>query len=404
MRKIPKSEFLISNYFQNLCFGIGHFFRNLKLGISNCAIIFFMLFAISYPYGIEPPTNVVARDNPNDAGGKIIITWHLSVSDGLIDGYRIVRQVTSEPASLTEIGFIGKGRNSYTDEDTKDGTKYAYQVISVKDTMESASTWSNPVSSWQQWFNTDRIAVIIFTIIFTVLIVLFINKAKRGANLFVRKIAGLLAVDEAVGRATEMGKPILYVPGLTSITDVATIAAMNILSEVAKKIAQYDSNLVVPNSDPITYTVAREVVKEAYSQAGRPDSFKPDSVYFVTDSQFAYAAAVGGIMTREKPATNFFMGYFFAEALILAETGASTGAVQIAGTDSVMQLPFFIVACDYTLIGEELYAASAYLSREPLLLGGLIGQDWGKAVIVIILIIVTIVGLLTNLQVLRIFQ
>jgi hypothetical protein len=68
-----------------------------------------------------------------------------------------------------------------------------------------------------------------------------------------------------------------------------------------------------------------------------------------------------------------------------------------------MQLPFFITACDYTLMGEELYAASAYLSREPLLLGGLIGQDWGKAIIVIILVIVTILGLLTNLQVLRIF-
>jgi hypothetical protein len=97
------------------------------------------------------------------------------------------------------------------------------------------------------------------------------------------------------------------------------------------------------------------------------------------------------------------MGYFYAEALILAETGASTGAVQIAGTDSVMQLPFFITACDYTLMGEELYAASAYLSREPLLLGGLIGQDWGKVVIVVILVALTIIGLLTNLQVLRLF-
>ena len=60
------------------------------------------------------------------------------------------------------------------------------------------------------------------------------------------------------------------------------------------------------------------------------------------------------------------------------ETGASTGAIQIAGTDSDHQLPFFVTTCDYTLIGEELYAASAYLSREPVQVGTLLGQDVGK--------------------------
>lgn len=362
----------------------------------------FNLLILTSIYAIEPPRNVVARDNPNDGGGSILIQWRISPSDSILDGYRILRQQQGS-TEISEVGFIGRGRYSFTDEVTTDKTKYIYQIVAVKDTFEVASTWSNPANSRPQWFDTNRISVVVFTVLFIFLIIFFIEHAKKGANLFVRKIPGLAAVDEAVGRATEMGKPILYVPGLTSIADVATIAAMNILGEIAKKVARYDSNLIVPNTDPIVYTVAREVVKEAYTQAGRPDAFKPDSVYFVTDSQFAYAAAVDGIMTREKPAANFFMGYFYAEALILAETGASTGAVQIAGTDSVMQLPFFITACDYTLMGEELYAASAYLSREPLLLGGLIGQDWGKAIIVIILVIVTILGLLTNLQVLRIF-
>jgi hypothetical protein len=84
------------------------------------------------------------------------------------------------------------------------------------------------------------------------------------------------------------------------------------------------------------------------------------------------------------------MGYYAAEALLLAETGAATGAIQIAGTDSTNQLPFFITACDYTLIGEELYAASAYLSREPLLLGSLKGQDVGKALVMILIIVQTL--------------
>jgi hypothetical protein len=86
-------------------------------------------------------------------------------------------------------------------------------------------------------------------------------------------------------------------------------------------------------------------------------------------------------MLRRKPAANFFMGSYFAESLLLTETGASTGAIQIAGTDSDHQLPFFVTTCDYTLIGEELYAASAYLSKEPIQIGTLRGQDIGKAFI-----------------------
>jgi hypothetical protein len=103
----------------------------------------------------------------------------------------------------------------------------------------------------------------------------------------------------------------------------------------------------------------------------------------MTNQQFAYVGGVNGIMLRDKPATNFYMGKFYAESLILAETGAVSGSIQISGTDEVTQIPFFVVACDYTLIGEELYAASAYLGREPVLLGSLKAQDWGKALVII---------------------
>jgi len=84
------------------------------------------------------------------------------------------------------------------------------------------------------------------------------------------------------------------------------------------------------------------------------------------------------------------MGSYFAEALLLTETGASTGAIQIAGTDSDHQLPFFVTTCDYTLIGEELYAASAYLSREPIQVGTLRGQDIGKGIVMGLLVIGTV--------------
>jgi len=97
-------------------------------------------------------------------------------------------------------------------------------------------------------------------------------------------------------------------------------------------------------------------------------------------------ATVTGIMMRDRPAAHIFMGSFFAESLLLAETGFATGAIQVAGTANVHQLPFFVVACDYTLIGEELYAASAYLSGEPRLVGGLKGADVLKVLVILVIL------------------
>ena len=115
---------------------------------------------------------------------------------------------------------------------------------------------------------------------------------------------------------------------------------------------------------------------------GRPDMFNEVMVHYLTDDQFAYAAGVNGIMVREKPAACMYMGKFYAESLILAETGNSIGAIQIAGTASQAQIPFFVTACDYTLIGEEFFAASAYLSKKPELIGGVRGQDMIKAAVI----------------------
>ena len=174
---------------------------------------------------------------------------------------------------------------------------------------------------------------------------------------------------------------------MQALSELPTLAAVNILGRVARRIADYDSALIVPCRDPVVLTVAQEVVKEGFIDVGRPDAYREDNIFFVTEDQFAFTAATCGIMLRERPAANFFMGYYYAESLLLAETGSSTGAIQIAGTDSLSQLPFFITTCDYTLIGEELYAASAYLSREPMLLGSLKGQDVGKGLIMVLIVL-----------------
>jgi len=66
------------------------------------------------------------------------------------------------------------------------------------------------------------------------------------------------------------------------------------------------------------------------------------------------------------------------------------GAIQIAGTDSTIQLAFFIVACDYTLIGEELFAASGYLSQDRSILASVRAQDILKLIIAAFVIVAAV--------------
>ena len=227
-------------------------------------------------------------------------------------------------------------------------------------------------------------------ILVSITIYYYIDRASSGEDIYLRKIPGLKALEEAVGRATEMGKSVLFVPGIMDLDQVETITGLNLLGHVAEHTAKYETSLNVPVSKSIVMEAGRDICKESYLKAGRPDLYSDDMVHYISDEQFAYAAGVNGIMEREKPAACFYLGKFYAESLLLAETGNSIGAIQIAGTGSPSQIPFFVTACDYTLIGEEFFTASAYLSNKPELVGSIKGQDIVKLLVMTAMVLTVV--------------
>ncbi len=222
---------------------------------------------------------------------------------------------------------------------------------------------------------------------FTVLLLLFflfgyfMTIAKRGKIPQIRRLPALDAIEEAVGRATEMGRPVHFSPGIVDLTherSPQTLAGLSVLSYVAKLCAEYDTGLVTTITKPDVYVVAEEVVRQSFIAEGKAERFKADMVRFIGAEQFAYAAAAVGIMYREQVAANIMIGSWLAEALLLTEAGAQTGGIQVTGSATVAQLPFLVVASDYCLIGEEIYAASAYLSKDQVQLAVVMGQDIAK--------------------------
>ncbi len=344
------------------------------------------------------------KDMPFDKGETVLLTWPAGPADvpGAVyqvlaagaDGAWAVAQefpANSRYASDVDLPFWAWKHDAALHavqlelpsvfRDFKYGEEYSFKLKYVNG-KAAAETLAVKASARANLFNLARLNNLVLLIVITVVFFWTVSHAKRK-GLFIRRIAGLDAIDEAVGRATEMGRPIYYSTGIGAMSGVPTIASTSILSEVAKKVAAHDTTLKVPHFDPIVMTVSKEIVKQAYTEAERPDSYRDDINFFVSQDQFSFAAAVDGMIHREKPAACFFIGHFMAESLLLAEVGATTGAIQIAGTEQESQLPFFFTSCDYTLIGEELYAAGAYLSKEPMLQSTLKVQDLGKAFVMV---------------------
>ena len=343
------------------------------------------------PAAPAPPSGLVYDDVPNDAGTAVRLAWKPSSDDqfgrGIVSGYVLERGV-SPVGPWVLVDSVGFGIHEHTDTRVSRNVPYFYRISAWGPGGTTAALANaGPAIARESWFNGTRASVLAVVLTFFVLVLYYMSLAQSGRKPFVRRLAGIDAIEEAIGRATEMGRPVLYVPGIQDIDEIQTVAGLVILESVARMTARYETPIRVPVSYPIPFTIAQEMVKSGYLNAGRPDSYDPDAVSFVSPEQFAFAAKISGIMLRERPAAHIFMGSFYGESLLLAETGFSTGAIQVAGTANVHQLPFFVVACDYTLIGEELFAASAYLSGEPRLVGGLKGADVLKLLIILLILV-----------------
>lgn len=334
-----------------------------------------------------PPSDLKAIDLPNDAGDGLLVTWTISPDDTpdakprKVVKYEILRKKQGEQ-TFEPVEEKPYQSTSFKDINCELGESYFYQIVAVApDGSKSAPvTTIEPAKTIMQYFNKTKAWFGVLLVIVCGSVIYYIQVVKSGKELKLRKIAGLEAIDEAVGRATEMGRSCLFIPGIQDINDIQTLAGITILSHVAGVAAEYGAKLKVPTARSLVMTVARQTVEAAYLAAGRHDAYNEDDIYYLTDEQFGFVAGVTGTMVRDKPAACFYFGAFYAESLVLAEMGNSIGAIQVAGTAMPSQLPFFVAACDYTLIGEEFFAASAYLSGEPHQLGSLKGQDVGKAI------------------------
>ncbi len=388
--RIP--EFIRNRAFASAC----------RLAVGAVIMLAANLTAVAAPM---PPAaeNVRLDDAPDDAGGVLIVSWKTpdpTASAGIVIERSATAAEQEKDANALWIEVERLGRDAVAGVDgsyslkgvpNDEDTRVRVSILGIDGEL-SEFVESAPARPSASLFSFKRLPLLIVVAVVSLSVLVWVALARSGAPLKIRRIAALDAVDEAVGRATEMGRAVLFVPGIQDMNDIQTIAGLTVLGRVAQTAAEYDARLEVPTCRSIVMTAAREQVQAAHHAAGRPETYAEGNINYITDEQFGYVAYLSGHMMREKPAACFYMGAFYAESLVLAENGNSIGAIQIAGTAEPSQLPFFVAACDYTLIGEEFFAASAYLSGERDQLGSIKGQDVGKAFAIVVILIGTILA------------
>jgi hypothetical protein len=231
-----------------------------------------------------------------------------------------------------------------------------------------------------------------------VILFFIVRGISRKEEISIRKIPAIDAIDEAVGRATEMGRPIHFASGLqarlSEQTAMDTLAGLNVLRLLAQKAASYGTRLICTIANAELQAITEDIVRTAYTAADRADLYTADTVRYVSDNQQAYIAGAQSLLVRENVGSNILAGYWTYEGWPLAETGAAIGAFQIGGCTRMATTSVFVTTCDYVFLGEELFVTGAYLSKNPALLGSTQGQDVSKLLIVGLVVVLALLATL----------
>lgn len=221
-----------------------------------------------------------------------------------------------------------------------------------------------------------------------------VRAGKAGA---LRTIPAMEGLPELVGRSAETGRPLhvsVGVAGVGGSLTSDTWAGLALLSQLADEAAACDTSLMVTVSDATVLPIAQDIIRRAFIRNGNPEGYDPTTVQLVAPNNMAYAAGVAGILEREPLTANVMVGQFGDEYLLMGETGARLGVRQIAGTADPTTLPFVHASTEERLTGEEIFAGSAYTSREPLQVGSLLAEDWLRWLVVAGILIATVLKIL----------
>ncbi len=250
-------------------------------------------------------------------------------------------------------------------------------------------------------------AVLILSgIVVTALLLLYFTRRQQrlqedGRFTPLRPLPAYADLSTQLGEAIEAGKPLhisLGQAGLAGAAAPTSVAAVHVLDRLAQEGCASGSPPLTTVGEGTLLPIAQDSLRRAYADTGRLSDYKPTMSQFVAadTDRYVFAGGVGSVIQQNKAGGNVMVGRYGPEIVIAAEAASRQKINQVIGTDDPSALAAATAVTDKLLVGEELFAAGAYLEGSPSQIAGLQVQDILRAVIAVAILLLAIIQFLTG--------
>ena len=215
---------------------------------------------------------------------------------------------------------------------------------------------------------------------------------------FIRHIPALDAIREGVGKSVEEDKPVHFAMGasggqLYSTLVSMTLTALAFLRYITAICAEYGARLIVHlPSQTESIPLIEGTAREGFGFAGKPEMYRRDDMRYYGRGALTWTQGVTASYAEEGVGLNLSIGIFYSDCPISLEMAHIMGGMNVGGTGRWIMVYAFAMMCDYVFLGEEIYAAAAQVSEDPIMISGILIEEVGKFFVYILLIVGTLLA------------
>jgi hypothetical protein len=220
-------------------------------------------------------------------------------------------------------------------------------------------------------------------------LLLIITIWKRRSPTIVRELPALTRLYRAIGLSVEDGSRLhvsLGHGGLLNARGGSAFAGLAALRLISERTSVSDQPPVASAGDPTLGLLTQDTLQAGYQAAGVDELYVPTSGRVTGFGPFGYAAGAMPITSNENISANILLGHFGAEVGLLAEASERENVTLIGASDDLAGQSILFVSSQESLIGEELFAAGAYIGAGPSHMASLTVQDIFRWLIVTVLL------------------
>ena len=237
---------------------------------------------------------------------------------------------------------------------------------------------------------TEPVAALVLVVLILLFLGWFTRRAHKTTGFPFRPIVAFQTLRGLLGRTAESGKKVHLSMGSAGLGDeqtAATAIGLAVLRHMADQGAAFGYSPIVTVADPVLMLVAQDILYRAYQRTGLGASYRSTDVRLIAPDATAYAVGAQQEINQETVAANVMVGHFGDEYLLMGEPGAQREIIQMVGSNTLEAQPLMMATSNRVLVGEELFAAGAYLTGRPAHIASLHVQDLVRVLLVIAIVV-----------------